>query len=267
MAAKPCKECGARPKMVGRHRCVVCHTRALPIGDQVAEAARRLAMVPEEMRRARVPERLWPTGTRWCSGCQSFVDLADVPKGSSRCRACASAAQHAARIEKVYGLTAAEYDALLEAQGGRCAICRGKPKSKRLAVDHNHKTGEVRGLLCSRCNHDLMGSAWDSLALAAALWHYLNTPPTGGEWMPPENRPPLGLSVALPADDGFDDPTPRGGGQGAQNGVERRVPDELDPAPAECSLYHYMPIGSESVPGKQGVWRYYVERDTGDPPF
>lgn len=166
-------------------------------------------MVPPELRRKRVPERLWPEGTRWCAGCQSFVDLIDVPEGSGRCRACASAAIHSAHIERTYGLTAEEYDALLVQQGGRCAICRSRPKSKRLAVDHNHKTGEVRGLLCSRCNHDLMGSAWDSLNLAAALWHYLNTPPTGGHWMPPEDRPPLGPSAPLTAeqgDDVFSDP-------------------------------------------------------------
>lgn len=206
---KPCIECAARPKMVGRHRCVVCYVRSLPIGEQVLEARRRLAMVPPELRRKRVPERYWPEGTRWCAGCQTFVDLIDVPKGSGRCRACASAATHSAHIERTYGLTAAEYDALLVLQGGKCAICRRRPKSKRLAVDHSHKTGEVRGLLCSRCNHDLMGSAWDSLNMAAALWHYLNTPTTSGQWVPPENRPPLGLSATLSAsndEDGLSDP-------------------------------------------------------------
>lgn len=206
---KPCIECGARPKVDGRHRCRVCLTRSLPIGEQVTEARRRLAMVPEEMRRSRVPDRQWPAGMRWCAGCQSFVDLVDVPKGSSRCRACESAAQHTARIAKLYDLSADEYEALLKLQGGKCAICRARPVSKRLAVDHSHKSGEVRGLLCSRCNHDLMGSAWDSINLAAALWHYLNTPPTSGQWAPPENRPPLGVSASLaasPGDDVFSDP-------------------------------------------------------------
>ena len=180
--------------MAGRHRCVVCHTRHQPIGVQVAASHRRLAMVPPELRRARVPERLWPAGTRWCAGCQSFVDLADVPKGSSRCRACSSAAQHGATILKTYGLTAEEYDALLELQGGRCAICRARPISKRLAVDHDHGSSLVRGLLCSRCNHDLMGASWDSGAIALALWHYLNTPPTSGQWRAPE------LGLTSPAD-------------------------------------------------------------------
>lgn len=43
------------------------------------------------------------------------------------------------------------YGQLLSSQGGRCAICK-QQYSKRLLTDHDHKTGQVRGLLCSRCN-------------------------------------------------------------------------------------------------------------------
>jgi hypothetical protein len=53
-----------------------------------------------------------------------------------------------------YGITEDDYDALLASQRGRCAIC-GKDASgngRLLAVDHDHKTGEVRGLLCRGCN-------------------------------------------------------------------------------------------------------------------
>jgi len=49
-------------------------------------------------------------------------------------------------------LTEVEYKAMLEAQGGVCAICSEKPKSGRLAVDHIHGTDKVRGLLCNLCN-------------------------------------------------------------------------------------------------------------------
>jgi hypothetical protein len=52
-----------------------------------------------------------------------------------------------------YGITAKEYDALLEAQDGKCAICSRKmDEGRRLAVDHDHDTGEVRGILHVRCN-------------------------------------------------------------------------------------------------------------------
>jgi hypothetical protein len=51
-----------------------------------------------------------------------------------------------------YGLTIKEYDEILELQGGVCFLCKKPPNRKKLAVDHNHSTGERRMLLCSACN-------------------------------------------------------------------------------------------------------------------
>ena len=55
-----------------------------------------------------------------------------------------------------YGITTEDYDRILQSQAGNCATCgrtdSGRPKNPRLVVDHNHKTGKVRGLLCSLCN-------------------------------------------------------------------------------------------------------------------
>ena len=199
MAPRPCKECGRRPKAPGRHRCATCQLRQEPIGEQIVAARRRLSMVPEELRVKRTAKlmRSAPAGCGWCAGCQSWRDLEDFGKGATTCRACASARSHGAMVAKTYGLTAEQYDDLLKRQGGKCAICRNKPKSKRLAVDHDHGTGAVRGLLCSRCNHDLMGSAWDSMAMASSLWHYMNTPPAAGAWVPPELQAQL---IADPSD-------------------------------------------------------------------
>lgn len=61
------------------------------------------------------------------------------------------------RLRRTFGITLAEYDSILKHQGGKCAICRNKPKvgSARLAVDHNHVTGAIRGLLCMLCNRAL----------------------------------------------------------------------------------------------------------------
>ncbi len=53
---------------------------------------------------------------------------------------------------KLYGLTPQDYDTLLQKQDGCCAICRRPPGKTRLAIDHCHKTGQIRGLLCFRCN-------------------------------------------------------------------------------------------------------------------
>ena len=61
-------------------------------------------------------------------------------------------AQRSALLKVRYGITFADYDAMLMKQDGRCAICRKPPKGRYLHVDHDHETGAVRGLLCARCN-------------------------------------------------------------------------------------------------------------------
>ena len=48
------------------------------------------------------------------------------------------------------------YHQMLEEQGGGCAICGTTPKTRRLNVDHDHRTGAVRGLLCHACNRFLL---------------------------------------------------------------------------------------------------------------
>lgn len=57
-------------------------------------------------------------------------------------------------LKSTYGITLEDYGAILESQGRTCAICGRTPEEngKRLAVDHDHETGEVRGLLCVVCN-------------------------------------------------------------------------------------------------------------------
>lgn len=64
-------------------------------------------------------------------------------------------------LKRTYGVTLKQYDKMFEDQNGVCAIC-GRAEIKtykgvptRLAVDHNHKTGKVRALLCSNCNQSL----------------------------------------------------------------------------------------------------------------
>lgn len=83
---------------------------------------------------------------------------------------------HDRHVQKTYGLPAGAYAVLHAYQGGRCAICqKATGKARRLAVDHDHDTGEVRGLLCKPCNYVLLGRYdADALARAAA---YLADPP------------------------------------------------------------------------------------------
>jgi len=60
----------------------------------------------------------------------------------------------ASRLKYVFGITKWQYEEMFRQQEGKCAICKkdSSEETKRLAVDHCHKTGFVRGLLCSRCN-------------------------------------------------------------------------------------------------------------------
>jgi Recombination endonuclease VII len=71
-------------------------------------------------------------------------------------------------LKRRYGISRADYAALLARQGGVCAIC-GKPPEKTLCVDHCHSTGRIRGLLCRKCNFGLGCYAEDQAALIAAL--------------------------------------------------------------------------------------------------
>ena len=74
-----------------------------------------------------------------------------------------------------YNITLIEYDEIFEEQNGVCAIC-GRVESimgRRLAVDHDHKTGKVRGLLCYRCNTRL-GILEENSNLLLVMLNYLS---------------------------------------------------------------------------------------------
>src|SRR5271157_4402789 len=54
-------------------------------------------------------------------------------------------------LRRKFGISLDEYNIMVLKQDGKCAICGGVNSNRNLAVDHNHATGQVRGLLCSRC--------------------------------------------------------------------------------------------------------------------
>jgi hypothetical protein len=56
-------------------------------------------------------------------------------------------------LKRKFGITLDEYDDIFNEQGGVCLICHQPEFNRRLAVDHEHQTGKIRGLLCTRCNH------------------------------------------------------------------------------------------------------------------
>lgn len=77
---------------------------------------------------------------------------------------------------KRYRITPDEYDALLASQAGVCAVCGGLPggRRKNLDVDHDHDTGQVRGLLCNRCNL-VLGKVQDDSELLNLLAEYVRS--------------------------------------------------------------------------------------------
>jgi DNA-directed RNA polymerase subunit RPC12/RpoP len=116
-----------------------------------------------------------PAGFKWCPDCQK--KLPQVWFKGPRCTKCAAKKGRNQRLLAKFGLTTEEYDFLLTHQGGRCAICQTEPKKTKYAVDHDHKTGRIRGILCLICNHKLLGGAREKIALLKRAIEYLEHPP------------------------------------------------------------------------------------------
>lgn len=78
------------------------------------------------------------------------------------------------KLRSTYGISYAEYLSMLDAQGGCCAICgsSGNGNRRAFAVDHCHSCGEIRGLLCSRCNTAL-GSLKEDIGVMMRAIEYI----------------------------------------------------------------------------------------------
>ena len=85
---------------------------------------------------------------------------------------------HSGHIMELYGITSEEYQRVYEYQNGTCAICqRARGLRKKLSVDHDHVSGEVRGLLCQKCNRDVLGHLRDDPNALYRAADYLMSPP------------------------------------------------------------------------------------------
>ena len=123
--------------------------------------------------------------TKRCLSCGLDKPLSAFHKKSSRCKPCRSEKDKKNYYEndrgnyylRTYGITLKEYDIMYEEQEGCCAICgiHQLEESRRFCVDHDHDTGQVRGLLCNNCNtgigklkdnYDLLYRAADYLRAA-----------------------------------------------------------------------------------------------------
>ena len=122
-------------------------------------------------------------GHRTCLACRREADrrrhLRDRPKRNANSRADYQRNRERYRenrLRSTFGMTIADYEAMLAAQDGRCAICGttdpGGRWGTRFAIDHCHETNRVRGLLCGRCNV-MLGNAKDEPARLRAAADYL----------------------------------------------------------------------------------------------
>lgn len=132
----------------------------------------------------RVPKKPDEQGRYCCSKCREWKSVDEFNKNKQQlsginymCRPCSRAHVRTYNLPVKYGISAAAFAEMLLAQGGKCACCNqqfaveGK-KTDRPCVDHNHQTGEVRALLCGRCNL-AAGNVLDSSVRAEQLAAYL----------------------------------------------------------------------------------------------
>jgi hypothetical protein len=100
---------------------------------------------------------------------QANADRVNAYQRSRRERPDVKAANRAGHLKRKFGLTSAEYQSRLVAQGGVCAICERPPAEGRsLDIDHDHRTGEVPGLVCNSCNQGLGLFSEDTFRLMSA---------------------------------------------------------------------------------------------------
>lgn len=100
-----------------------------------------------------------------CKACCS--EFSETYHNELYCASCKKVRRHNGNIKK-YGIDSEQYEALLLKQGGVCGICK-RASNRRLAVDHCHESGEVRGLLCYNCNVGLGLFKDDTVLLSAAI--------------------------------------------------------------------------------------------------
>src|SRR5438445_8912572 len=160
---KPCHLQHMRDKYVPRvhepeqmicPQCGTGFTRVRTSGQPQVYCSRRCTMAASEQRKL---DRNAGSGPRLCA-CGAEVT---TKVGTPVCPACRKDQRPGARVRerartlRAYGLTEADWDALIRRQQDRCAVCRtDKPggRGERWHIDHDHVTGQVRGLLCGKCN-------------------------------------------------------------------------------------------------------------------
>ena len=134
----------------------------------------------------RAYSKIVESGERVCIRCGLNKLLSEYPKGRRRrdgqpryayCKKCHGDYQRERRLKNFFLMSVKDADTIFDYQGGLCAICKRPPfGGKRLALDHRHSDGLVRGGLCNWCNRAIARFKDDATRLKAAS-DYLNDPP------------------------------------------------------------------------------------------
>jgi hypothetical protein len=125
------------------------------MSEQTERARRRYAEDAEYRMRRLASINAWRKANRQAINARRRLRWATDPAYRARQLAARrSAWRRGYDLKRLYGITLEEYERLFARQKGRCALCR-KTSAQRLQVDHCHRTGAVRRLLCGRCNRGL----------------------------------------------------------------------------------------------------------------
>ena len=134
-----------------------------------------------------------PPGHKYCRRCDTIKPLSEWHKNvrqsdglTSYCKACRREIGRLGHLKRTFGLSPEDLASLIAAQGGTCAICDGPPQH----IDHDHATGNVRGVLCGPCNMGLGQFADDPQRLIQAATylrrHGMTSAPSIDEYSPAE---------------------------------------------------------------------------------
>ena len=174
----------------------------------------------------REPERL-PSGCKRCPDCQELRLLEDFPRNKSSrdgrhtyCKPCHNARSKETvdrlygsgkhyHLRRRYGIDEVDFDLMMLDQGDTCALCWERPAEH---VDHDHVTGDVRGILCFNCN-GMLGQARDRVDILLAGIRYLERS-RGAQW----------ISILVQQEDDFPLPSQRRGAAASPTSSEASPP-------------------------------------------
>jgi hypothetical protein len=175
--SRPLDQCYRAAKATdgGQARCKDCHKEHVAAYRARIRAHHAARVVPPDLRKR-------------CPSCGETKPAGDFHRNrTSRdglhwvCKRCDGGGPYSKEAEqrrrfRTYDVTPEEVEQLLRCQGGACAICVTPFEGSECNIDHCHRTGVVRGLLCAKCNTGL-GLLGDDEGRLRAAWRYLANPP------------------------------------------------------------------------------------------